>query len=769
MLSKDEILTIISSELSNADGSIGDGEQGGYLEDSLAYYLGDMPGAAQEGRSQVVSTDVADAIEWIMPQVMKAFTQNNEVVIFDPVHEGDEDQAEIETEYVYEVLMKQNDGFVILHQFIKDALMQNNGILKVYYADTEIVKAADYTGITEQALQQLLSSEGVELVEQSSYIDENQTAGKNQLIQQQIQMLQQKIDMGLKQINQIPAEQAQKMAMHAQQQMQSLQRELQTPITLYDVKVSVTRIKGQVYVDAVPPEEFRLSPQHNSINVSDARFSAHVILKSASEVMQEFELSKEEVDDLPEGHDYYNREYRFNMQGDLTFYENFSTDDDSQNLIEISECYINIDIDQTGISKFMKITVVGGEDAIDILDIEEVESSPFITTTTFLMSHKFKGLSITDRIREVQDQKTAMIRSILDNTYLQNNQQTMVVEGQVNMDDLLVSRPGNKVRVKSLNAMAPLVTPQLGPDAYNMLDYFDKVRAGRTGVSADGGTAPQDIGNKVGSEGVERLMSAKEELVGLIIRVIAETGIKPLCNRIRDLSVKHIDSVVDFRFRGQWQKIKPSEWQDRTQCTVRVGTGTGNHQTQMAALGQIMVIQEKLMMSRESSLINKAKVYSTLNEFCKMAGLNSAMSYFVDPESKEGKAQSQQQGKKAEEARQKEEKMQLAMAQSQIELAKAEQGKAQAQMVSAQSKAESDQSKNQLQLQKQMSDGQISLLKQQLAEAEAIADSMGKTADLDLKKYEIDQRTALELTKIEASSATDQNENFEENREEAAE
>jgi len=339
----------------------------------------------------------------------------------------------------------------------------------------------------------------------------------------------------------------------------------------------------------------------------------------------------------------------------------------------------------------------------------------------------------------------------------------------VNMDDLLVSRPGNKVRVKSLNAMAPLITPPLGQDAYNMLDYFDKVRAGRTGVSADGGTAPQDIGNKVGSEGVERLMSAKEELVGLIIRVIAETGIKPLCVKIRDLSIKHIDSVIDFRFRGQWQQMNPSEWQDRTQCTVRVGAGTGNHQAQMAALGQVMVIQEKLMMSGDNALINPTKVYSTLNDFCKLAGLNSAMSYFVDPDSKEGEAAAKSSGEKDKANKEKEEKIQMAMAKSQMDLAKAEQGKAEAQMLSAQSKAQADQSKNQLQLQKQMSDGQIDMLKQQLAEAEAIAASMGKTADLDLKKYEIDQKTAVELTKIEANSQTQENENFEENLEDVAE
>ena len=130
MLDKEEILNIIGNELTNSDYSTWNGTVTADLELSLEYYLGKPNGTEIEGRSQIVSTDVADAIEWIMPQIMKSFTQNNEVVIFDPVHEGDEKQAELESEYVYEVLMKQNDGFIVLHQFVKDALMQRNGIRK---------------------------------------------------------------------------------------------------------------------------------------------------------------------------------------------------------------------------------------------------------------------------------------------------------------------------------------------------------------------------------------------------------------------------------------------------------------------------------------------------------------------------------------------------------------------------------------------------------------------------------------------------------------
>jgi len=157
MLSKEDILTIVSSELSLADSSTYNGVGNVSLEESLSYYLGLPNGTEVEGRSQVVSTDVADAIEWILPQIMKSFTQNNEIVVFDPVHEGDEKQAELDSQYVYEVLMKQNDGFIILHQFVKDALMQRNGILKVYYAKNNETKSSDHTG--SLAAQQINSTD----------------------------------------------------------------------------------------------------------------------------------------------------------------------------------------------------------------------------------------------------------------------------------------------------------------------------------------------------------------------------------------------------------------------------------------------------------------------------------------------------------------------------------------------------------------------------------------------------------------------------------
>ena len=756
MLKKEDILSIIASELSSSSDSFYGGTTS--LEESLSYYLGLPNGTEVEGRSSVVSTDVADTIEWILPQIMKSFTQNNEIVIFDPVHAGDEKQAELESEYVYEVLMKQNDGFIILHQFVKDALMQRNGILKVYYSKKTQTKVADYTGITQDQLQALLSAEGVELLERSEYVDQNATTARNQQLEQQLQQLMQ-------QAQQPPQPNQPNPMQQIQQQAQQIQQQMAEPIMLNDVKVSASRIRGQIYVDPVPPEEFRVNSSHNSINLDKARFTAHVTTMTVSDVMEEYGLSFDETEELPDGSTAYDKEYRFAMQNESIFYEQDDSEDSSQRLISVAECFMKMDIDEVGIAKLMKITVAGeGDDPVDIIKVEEIEGMPWVATTTFLMSHKFEGLSITDRLKQIQDQKTALWRNIFDNMYLQNNQRNVVVEGQVNMDDLLVSRPGGIIRAKRLDAIQPLITPQIGQDSYQMMEYLDRVRAGRSGVDPDGGASPQNIGDRVGSQGVERLMNAKEELVGLIIRVIAETGIKPLCVKIRDLAIKHVDSVIDFRFRGQWQQVKPSEWLDRTQCTVRVGTGTGNHAAQVAAITQVIAIQEKIIANPMQSMISEKQIFTAIDDFCKFSGLNGAVRYFIDPSSPEGQQKAQQAVQSQQENQNKQDQMNQLAIKAQTDIAQAEMIKAQSAAEVARAKAQTDNVKNQLQMQKQMADVQIASLKQELDRAKAISDSMGKDAQLDFQYDQMETNAAIELTRIEADKQSEENANYEANR-----
>ena len=695
-LSDEEILAIVSSELSSSSGaSENDAIQAG-RQKALAAYLGDK-GSVVEGRSSVVSTDVADAIEWIMPEVMKAFTQNNEVVTFDPVGPDDRRQAQIESRYVYDILMKDNGGFIALHQFFKDALLQKNGFFKVWYENEPCVTVENYTGLNPLEFEMLQQDTELEItgLDERTHSDEHGT------------------------------------------------------IQVFDVNVKRTRESGKIRIECVAPDDMRINRMHNSVCLKDARFIAHAMIMTKSDLI-EAGFDKDIVDGLPTESEEFreSKNYRFSMQGENIAPYGGSSKDPSMYTYDVSECYMRIDLNGDGIAERVKITVAGFDNPTHVLDIEEVEEWPFISATAILMSHKLFGLSVYDRLKEIQEQKTAIWRNILDNMYLKNNQRTIAVEGMVNLDDLLINRPGGVIRVKRTDAVAPYVTPDLGSDVYRMVDYLDQVRAGRVGVSPEGSIADQLIGDAVGSEGVERLLTQKEELVGLMVRVFAETGIKPLMEMIRKLLVKHIDATVDYEYHDEWVQVAPQNWIQRNRTTVRVGTGSGNRQQQASALTAVLGYQEKLLANPGQALVTETNVFTALDDLAKVSGMPGAGAYFLDPDSPAGKENKQKVDANMQQQQQKELQDAQMLAQTNAKIAEAEQGKAQAALANVKLTADNKQLQMQLDAVKNESDSQIKQLQQQLAEAQALANSNHKQQELEFRYYDSDQRAAIERERI---------------------
>ena len=702
------ILAVIANELSQANITTSNEAA---LRLPLSYYLGRPNGTEIEGRSQLTSTDVADSIEWLMPQIMKSFTQNNEVVTFDPINANDEKQAELESEFVYDVLMKQNNGFVLIHQFVKDALMQRNGLLKVYYEEKEEQQTYTYSGLTDDQLAMIAADQNTELMEleTESYIDE----------------------MG-------------------------------NPVNQHDVKIVITENCGNICIDPVAPEEWRINLQHNSIDASNARFTCHIVAKTASDLYEEG-CSLDIIEDLQRA-DLIRTSYRFNYQGETTLVPS-TLEDDPNKLLEIGECFMFLDVNGDGISERVKITVAGVNPCVKVLSVEEIDSSPWITTTGILMSHKFQGLSIYDRIKTIQDHKTAVIRNWQDNFYLQNNQRTVIVDGEVNIDDLLVSRPGGIIRANSLQSIMPIQTPVMGDAAFSMLNYLDGLRASRTGVSANGTASPQDIGGAIGSIGADRIMTATEELAGLIVRVIAETGIKPLCTKIRDLSVKHIDSVQDFQFRGQWEKVNPSTWPKRTKSTVRIGTGSGDTRSKLMAIQQVQQLQAQIFQMPGQALVNQTKAYAAINDFCKLSGLQGAEKYFVDPSSPEGQQTTQKAQQEQSMNQQKMDQAHMQQMQMEAKLAESALKTAQAQQDNVMVKGQMEILKHQRELDKESLRAQIINLETQLQQAQMVESGHKQIAELQFKYDQLTANVALELTKLEATANKEENENYQANEE----
>jgi len=124
-----DLLQLVANERKAAVGFDNDALLKSERELSLEYMKGQMRDVPSlPNRSKAVSTDINDAIETLLPDVIEIFTGSDDVVAFTPVGEEDEEAAQQETDYINHVVFHENDGFMLLYQGFKDALSVKTGV-----------------------------------------------------------------------------------------------------------------------------------------------------------------------------------------------------------------------------------------------------------------------------------------------------------------------------------------------------------------------------------------------------------------------------------------------------------------------------------------------------------------------------------------------------------------------------------------------------------------------------------------------------------------
>ena len=125
----EELISLIDQHVTDALGY--DDAISTQREKAMEYYYGLPFGNKVEGRSQFVSSDVADTIEWIIPSLMRVFALGDEACTFNSVGPEDSEVSQQASSYVNHVLMKENDGWSVIYDFCKSALLQKVGFVKV--------------------------------------------------------------------------------------------------------------------------------------------------------------------------------------------------------------------------------------------------------------------------------------------------------------------------------------------------------------------------------------------------------------------------------------------------------------------------------------------------------------------------------------------------------------------------------------------------------------------------------------------------------------
>ena len=684
MADDNKLKSIIESEIDDAIGYL-ETETTDERQKALEYYLGEPYGNEVEGKSQIITREVAEVVDGALPQLLRPFTTSDDAVIFEPVNQGDEEKAEQATLYVNHIFNKDNNGFEIMHDWFKDAILQKVGVVKAYWEDKTDVTKEEYYGLNDDELAMVMQDPEVEVVKQDSMI---------------VQEAQFDPMTGM---------------------------EVSPPMSAHDIKLKRTVNGGKVVVENVPPEEFLISKRARSIE--DSPFVAHRKMVTRGELIA-MGYDEDTVYSLPTGDalefspERIARYTRGEQPSDM------DSDDESMQLVEYYECYLKTDYDDDGIPEHRRVCYAGTE----ILHNEECDYVPFHSLCPIPIPHKFYGHSLADRAMDLQLIKSTITRQMLDNLYLTNNYRVGAVEGQVNLDDLLTSTAGGVVRMKNANAIVPLTVQSNAAQSFPMLQYLDEIQAKRSGVSdAQQGLNP-DILQNVTATAISAMQSASQGKLELISRIFADTGVSSLFKGILQLVCKYQQKERIIKINNKYIPFDPREWSHEYNISVNVGLGTGSKQEQLATMQMILDKQEQIITQYGLSnpLVNLKQYRDTLAKFVQMAGFKDDSQFLMEVSEEQAQQLAQQQAQ----SQQSDPNTQAAQILAQVEREK------------AQLKAQTDQAKLQLDREQMQLEAQQKALELQQKEVQQTTELALKELKIKLDADNDDKKTKTGQTKM---------------------
>lgn len=577
---RDEIKNIIAQEIDNATGRYGD-QISQDREDAIKRYYGDEYGDERPGRSKVITSECRDTVGWLLPGLIDVFMSTDHVAEFQPERPEDKRLSEQVTDYVNYVFFDDNQGYSILRTWFSDALISKNGFVKWYWDTSDYSKKENFTGLDNIALNELLSQDGVELLEQEF---------REEIV--------------------IDPESG-----------------IQIPLQVNDVVIQKSGKRNRVKIENIAPENILIDRQATSIN--DARFVCHIVRKTRSDLVKQG-FDKKIIETLPEyNYDEFNGErlQRY-YSNDLDQYYDQTSPDKSTQYVAVYECYVKIDTNNDGKDELRKITCAG-QGVYEILDDEEVDVIPIATITPYHQPHVFYGRSVVDETKDLQRINTSLMRGVLDYMYLTVNPRYRISDNdKTAVQDFLLGTPGGAIRARESTRVEPLVHPPLPNFYFDLFEKLENMRESRTGVSRLNQGLDPDTINKTAT-GMTKIMQAGKQREKLIAREFAETGVRALFTGIYTLTVKHQDIPRTVRLRNEWVQVDPTQWPESMDLNVTVGLGTGDMDKKLAELSQILDYQKEAL---QVGLAGPQNIYNTLSKMLATIGYKDVGEFFVDPE-----------------------------------------------------------------------------------------------------------------------------------------
>ena len=534
------------------------------------YYANKFPILSKT--SSLVSTDVADTIEWALPSLMKVFTGSDEVITVAGVTEEDDQNAEVMQSLLVYQLQRQNKFFPILYNWMKDSLITGMGIIKCYWERTE--------GWTPET--QKLNAEALQLLAQTGVEITN----------------------------------------------------VQGPDMMGDFMVtwnSPYYIKNSPKIENILVSEFLYSP--DAKNLEDANFVAHRKKVTMSHLRQkEKEGIYANVDMVKpdNGPTSWLSDQVEQAIGDNYTPLNKNNQEKARDEVTIYECYTKIDFNNDGILEDMIITIAG--DVILRAEPNYMGRHPFFSISPTKDPHRiWVKRSYAELIGELQDMKVALTRQIVQNIALTNDPKMILSEDSINISDYIEGR--KVIRKKPGASMGDVAMSmpvnQLSPQTFQFLEWLEGQKENRTGITRYNQGLDANSLNKTAT-GISAILGQSAQRLELIARMFAETGISELFRFMVSLNQKFVDQETVVRLTNKQLRISPDDLNGNFDLVVNAGISISTKESTIMTL-QTMLTALMQTQAAGIPIVTPQNIYNLFKKWIESAGFKNYNDYVTDP------------------------------------------------------------------------------------------------------------------------------------------
>ena len=581
-LNLEELQGVLKSEMDDAKDFIDQIDE--ERADATDYYLGHSPSAQSSMQSEFVSTDVRDSVLFMLPSIMRTFFGTNKVVEFIPHGPEDIEVAKQQTDYINYIIQQKNPGFKVMYDVFKDALVRKSGYVKAYWDDTISASTHEYSDISPEAYQALMLDPDVEMVEEKAEM-------------QSITIMDPETNEEVTQ---------------------------ETPIS-YDVTIRRVKAKDQVVIEAVPTEEILISRHARDLHSSP--YVAHRMVKTISDLvamgydkeqMEQFAGSGNAVDE-----ESYQLEQARNPYADFTGVDR--ADNNSKNVLYV-EHYVFYDLDGDGIDERVRVCTVGN--GLNIVNTTAWDDLPITLFCPDPEPHTSIGSCPADYLMPIQAAKSQIMRDTLDSLGHAIFPRMGIVEGQVNIDDVLNTDIGQPIRMRAPGMVQPFTVPFVGKEAFPVLSYLDESKENRTGVSKASAGLNADALQSSTASAVSATMSGAQGRIELICRHFAD-GMKDLFKLVNSLVIKNQEGQDVMRLNNEFIPVDPRYWDADKDMVVNVAISKSSDEEKFQVLTSLAQKQEQIMqtLGPQNPLVDLQQYANTLTKMIEMAGFKDAKTF----------------------------------------------------------------------------------------------------------------------------------------------